>query len=146
MRKREKLVKAEKHELRLTLPARPAAVEAACRQLRFVLGKCNLLPMCFAVEILARECLNNAIEHGSVHRPGAEVSLVMKIGAKQVCLRVADQGPGFPWRRLYRRGWPSPHRPGGRGLMVLRTYAQRIAFNAKGNAVTLWINRTERDR
>lgn len=146
MKDRQKAKGAVPVELELILPARVSAVEAACTRIREVLARCHLQNLRFAVEILARECLNNAIQHGSAGRPAARVSFVMRVKPRHVCLRISDQGPGFAWRHAWKRQWPSSNRPGGRGLMVIRTYAHRIAFNARGNAITLWIHRTEKGR
>lgn len=131
----------KQHELRLSLRPSLPAVEAACGRIRKLLSQCRLEPMSFAVEILARECLNNAILHGGKAQTGCRVELAMKVLTRGVRLRVADQGPGFDWKSTRRRRWPRPEETGGRGLMVIETYAQRVVFNRHGNVITLWINR-----
>ncbi len=146
MKYRQKPEGVATDKLELILPARVAAVEAACTRIRAVLRRCHLQKLRFTVEILARECLNNAIEHGSAGLSAAEVALVMTVTPRHVRLRISDQGPGFAWREIGEREWPSSTHPGGRGLMVIRMLAQRVVFNAKGNAITLWIKRTEKGR
>lgn len=102
--------------------------------------------MQFAVEILARECLNNAILHGNQGLPDGKVTFAMRIGKRAICLRVADEGPGFDWQRKRQDGLPAQNAVNGRGLLVASIYAQRIAFNRRGNQVTLWINTVKEGR
>lgn len=133
-------------ELLLTIPSRLAAIEPACEQIRSLLGRRHLEDLEFAVEILARECLNNAILHGNRGLENARVNFGMRIGRKLICLCVRDQGPGFDWRRRASRRLPADTAVEGRGLMVASMYAQRIAFNRLGNQVTLWINTAKEGR
>jgi serine/threonine-protein kinase RsbW len=133
-------------ELCLTIPSRLTAIETVCEQIRGLLGKRHLQDVEFAVEILARECLNNAILHGNCGLENARVRFGMRIGKRLICLRVTDQGPGFDWRRKIRHGLPEETSVQGRGLTVASIYARRIAFNRRGNQVTLWINTAKEGR
>lgn len=133
-------------ELCLTIPSHLAAIEPVCEQIRGLLGRRHLEEVEFAVEILARECLNNAILHGNQGVANARVNFGLRIGKKLICLRVTDQGPGFDWRRVVRHGLPADTAVEGRGLMVASIYARRIAFNQRGNQVTLWINTAKEGR
>lgn len=133
-------------ELCLTIPSRLAAIEPVCEQVRALLERRHLEDLEFAVEILARECLNNAILHGNRGVADARVNFGIRIGRKLICLRVTDQGPGFDWRRRIRHGLPEDTAVEGRGLMVASIYARRIAFNRRGNQVTLWINTAKEGR
>jgi serine/threonine-protein kinase RsbW len=116
------------------------AIEPVCEQIRHRLARSHLEEMQFDVELLARECLNNAILHGNCGLANRRVNFAMRIGRKLICLRVADQGTGFNWRRMRRRCLPRASAAQGRGLMLASLYAQRVAFNRRGNQVTLWIN------
>lgn len=133
-------------ELCLTIPSRVSAIDPVCEQIRGLLARRHLEAMEFAVEILARECLNNAILHGNRGVAGARVNFGMRIGRRLICLRVTDEGPGYNWRRVSRHGLPADTAVEGRGLMVASLYARRIAFNRRGNQVTLWINTAKEGR
>jgi len=117
-----------RNELRLSIPSCLEAVEPLCDEIRILLQRRHLAEMQFAVEILARECLNNAILHGNEGRSNSWVSFGMRVGRKLIRLRVADQGPGFDWRRSRRNRVPSALESNGRGLLVAQIYAQRVAF------------------
>lgn len=134
------------HEMSLSIPSSLAAVERVCEEIRKLLEQHHLGRAQFAVEVLARECLNNAILHGNQGVEDGRVSFGMHIGRKLIWMRIGDQGPGFNWRRMRRRLWPSSRSTDGRGLMLATLYAERIAFNRSGNQVTLWINKGQEGR
>lgn len=89
----------------------------------------------FALRILLREALLNAVTHGSANDPSKEVHCSLDFDAEGACLRVSDSGPGFAWREcppeLELDG------DGGRGLPLMRIYAGSVIFSEKGNAVEL---------
>jgi len=145
-RERRKAIHREPNELCLSIPSCLSAIEPLCEQIRDLLERRHLEEMQFPIEVLARECLNNAILHGNQGRVKSLVSFGLRIGKKRICLRVADQGPGFNWRRMRRHGLPADTSVDGRGLVVASIYAQRIAFNRRGNQVTLWINTAKEGR
>lgn len=136
----------DKNELCLSIPSALSAIDPVCQQIRLLLQRRHLEQMQFPVEILARECLNNAILHGNRGQVGSLVNFAMRIGKKLICLRVADEGPGFNWRRMRRHGLPADTAIEGRGLLVASLYAQRMTFNRRGNQVTLWINTAKEGR
>ena len=78
--------------LELSIPSCLSAVETVCEEIRGLLGRRHLERLQFAVEIVARECLNNAILHGNDGLPDKRVSFGMRVGRKRICLRFADQG------------------------------------------------------
>jgi anti-sigma regulatory factor (Ser/Thr protein kinase) len=143
----KKAPRRAENQLSLSIPSTVSAIEPVCEQIRSLLQRCHLEQMQFSIEVLARECLNNAILHGNRGRADSVVNLGMRVGKKLICLRVADQGPGFNWRLAQGRCcWPSATEVRGRGLKVASIYAERIAFNRQGNQVTLWINTAKEGR
>jgi len=79
--------------------------------------------------------------HERVYTPPYRERLVhvhAEISAHEVCYRVCDQGPGFAFAAL-----PNPMDPAnllklsGRGLFLIRTFMDSVAFNAAGNAITM---------
>ena len=143
----ERTSKSHRHEedLCLSIPSDLSAVEPVCRQIRSLLQQRHLERMEFPVEMIARECLNNAILHGNGGQVNRVVNFGMRVGKKQICLRIADQGMGFDWR-VHKRSWPQASAASGRGLMIAGAYAERVAFNRRGNQVTVWINTAREGR
>jgi anti-sigma regulatory factor (Ser/Thr protein kinase) len=128
-----------------SIPSRLAEVDRVCREARELLEAHGLADRSFAVELVTRECLCNAIVHGGRGCAEARVTLELRVGRRWVRLQVADEGPGFPWRRASRLP-PDDDSPGGRGLAICALYAERIAFNRTGSRISVWIAKQKGDR
>lgn len=128
--------------LRGEIPSRPAAVDALCLELRAFLGRHELTDVAFPVELAARECLNNAVLHGNQRNATKRVRLELRIGRTWIRLQVTDQGRGFNWRRARAAAPSAGTIPHGRGMAICRQYSQRVAFNQRGNRITLWLRKT----
>ena len=133
-------------QLELSIPSQLSAVERVCERIRGLLAGRHSQQVRFEVELVARECLNNAILHGNGGLPHRRVSFVMRLGKQRICLRIADQGPGFNWHEARRRSWPGQNNPRGRGLLLVGSCTQRVRFNRKGNQITVWIPTTGEGR
>ena len=124
--------------LQRELVARLEEVEAVCLELRAFLAANGLAADSFAVELIARECLNNAVIHGSRGQARKKVRLHLRLGRRWLRLQIADEGPGFNWR-LASRSAPEITATHRRGLSISNLYADRVAFNRRGNQITLWM-------
>src|SRR5438128_1216825 len=84
------------------------------------------------------EALANAIAYGNHRDPRRVVRVRVEVARDAVRLYVTDEGKGFD-----PRGVPDPtlperlEREDGRGLFVLRSLVDQVAFNEKGNSVCL---------
>lgn len=121
----------------------PGAIEALCQEVRAHLQGNGLAAVAFPVELAARECLVNAAVHGNGAAAGKRVALDLRIGRRWIRIEVSDEGRGFNWRRR-RRTAASPTQTHGRGLGICAQLAGRIAFNQRGNRITLWLSKTKR--
>ncbi len=93
----------------------------------------------FPVLLLMHEALTNAIVHGSGMNPEWHIKYVMEFSGDSIIMQVQDQGDGFPWRN-FSDALPPPDMPSGRGLFIMRQYSDHLAFNDKGNSVTLTLH------
>jgi len=93
----------------------------------------------FAVQILIREALNNAICHGSKNNAEKTVRLEISIGAHEMFITVRDQGPGFDWR-IHMHDEADPLLSSGRGVGLLKAYALQVAYNDRGNVLYLTLH------
>jgi anti-anti-sigma factor len=121
------------------LPAELEAVDELCGLLREWLAARRLEAIAFAVELLAREGLTNAVMHGSVADRSSRVELACSVGGgvePALTLRVTDGGAGFDWRSLIGREIPA-EAEGGRGFRILEAYADSFAYNDRGNELTM---------
>jgi anti-sigma regulatory factor (Ser/Thr protein kinase) len=123
-------------DLRASLPPTLEAVEAFCTECRRRLGAAATSRECFIAELLLREVLTNAVAHGARSNPGAPVFCAVRLDRSRITLVVRDQGKGFDWRTMWNRP-PDDDADSGRGMQILRTYANRVRFNACGTVVAV---------
>lgn len=121
-------------KLQLQLRSQTCCVEPVCLQIADLLQQHGLSGHLFAVELVARELLNNAILHGNNLSPDTRVGFCMTIGRRWICLQVTDEGEGYDWRRI-RRELPDPDATCGRGINIARLYAQKLTFGDDGRRI-----------
>jgi serine/threonine-protein kinase RsbW len=107
-------------------------VDAACAE---ELERRQLPVNAFAVRILLREAVLNAVTHGCGEGPDGRVMTALVFGDKDVNLVVEDNGPGFIWDN--RDAGFDVMGDGGRGLPLMQIYASEMKFNEAGNRVEL---------
>lgn len=100
----------------------------------------NAWPMrdCFGVRLALEEALVNAIKHGNRMDPDKKVYIACELSADEVTVVIEDQGEGFKLAEV-----PDPteddnlEKPGGRGIMLIRSFMNGFGYNDKGNRVTM---------
>lgn len=123
-------------EWRSELPATLEAVEQFCVEFqRWRAGACAGLNS-FSTLLLLRESLTNAVIHGCGEDPRKRVCCVLRAKPGRLLIAIRDAGEGFDWRAAWDRQ-PDVSETGGRGVEILRRYANSVRFNRKGNSVTL---------
>ena len=132
---------SEKKAYRAAIPSDMTQVEGVCLAARDLLEANGLTDRVFAVDLLLREFVNNAILHGNHSDASKFVQVEVRIGWKVIALSVADEGQGFDWRSRQCRISGSTD-TSGRGLEIGRLYANRIRFNRAGNRVILVVGKT----
>lgn len=98
-------------------------------------GRAEIALDLFALRILLREALLNAVMHGNGEDPTREVRLVVECLEDRARMTVLDQGPGFAWHD--RDMEFDILGDGGRGLPLMQMYADEMQFNDIGNQVVL---------
>lgn len=92
----------------------------------------------FAIRLAFEEAVTNAFRHGHAQLPDDPIDIEYDIDAERVVMTISDRGPGFEPETV-----PDPTleqnlaNPSGRGLMLIRTYMSEVAFNDRGNQVTM---------
>jgi len=133
------------HCLQREIPSKLTAIDPLCRDLVSFLVQHGLGTMCFPVELAARECLNNARLHGNEGNARKRIRVELRVGRVWARLQIADEGPGYPWRKQRGQLPPGESATSGRGLSICRLYAHRLAFNRSGNRITLWFGKRKKD-
>ena len=89
----------------------------------------------FAVRILLREALLNAVTHGSGTDPQKTVTMNLWKHTAGIDMEVCDSGSGFNWRDYKEFSFTLDE--GGRGLALMKIYSDNMEFNESGNTVIL---------
>ncbi len=134
-----------REELRRRISACQEAIELFCVEFKKWLGDQVTPRDAFAGELLLREALVNAVEHGCQRNNLAEVECVVRGGPRRLLIAVQDPGPGFDWRSRWDTS-PDVLTCSGRGVLIFRTYASRVRFNRAGNAVMLYRRLEKKNR
>jgi serine/threonine-protein kinase RsbW len=92
----------------------------------------------FAVRLALDEALANAIKHGNRYDAKKTVTVKFRVTDSGATITVGDEGQGFDYG--HQPDPTAPDRlelPTGRGLLLMRSYMDRVGFNKKGNEVTM---------
>jgi anti-sigma regulatory factor (Ser/Thr protein kinase) len=115
------------------------------------------------VGVALQEALTNALYHGNLEissdlRQGDErafyeaaeerrclplyasrrIRVLVRIDRQAATFTIGDDGPGFDTTQIDRPIEPEDlFRIGGRGLLLIRTFMDEVAFNAVGNTITM---------
>lgn len=136
------VVKTSNLKLRARFPARSGYVDRFCLKLRMVMERHGWSQPLFAVELLVREMLNNAVLHGSHANPAMKVRCHIHVKNHSLTITVQDEGPGFNWRHEMVHDW-GDQEIHGRGLAILRHYGGNVRYNESGNRIQVTKNLQE---
>ncbi len=92
----------------------------------------------FGVRLALEEALVNAIKHGNRMDPDKSVQIDWALSDAGVRVVIEDEGEGFDVTDV-----PDPtddenlDKPGGRGIMLMRSFMSLVEYNESGNRLTL---------
>ena len=67
-----------------------------------------------------------------------QIRVVVRLDGRAATFIIGDEGPGFDTSRLNRPVEPGDLASiGGRGLLLIRTFMDEVAFNPTGNSITM---------
>jgi anti-anti-sigma factor len=89
----------------------------------------------FAVELLLRESLTNAVTHGVTSNPAAPVRLQMRASADELIIEIHE--PGDPWQPQLPLPRQDELAENGRGLLILIHYATHLAWDTQQNCLRM---------
>lgn len=90
------------------------------------------------IMLAVTEAVSNAIIHGNEFDPAKSVYILFEFNTPILIVKVKDEGKGFDPSKL-----PSPVeddnllKSGGRGVYLMKHYAESISYNSVGNEVTI---------
>jgi serine/threonine-protein kinase RsbW len=119
------------------LPTRLEAIRAPAREVAACLRELGYNEDDrFAVRLALEEALVNAMKHGNRMDATRQVRLAYRVSPQQVEIRVTDEGIGFTPEWV-----PDPtidenlRRPCGRGIMLMRSYMDKVSYSCAGREV-----------
>ncbi|MCK4658292.1 MAG: ATP-binding protein [Phycisphaerae bacterium] len=92
----------------------------------------------FAIKLALEEAITNAIKHGHSSDSSKPVTLCYAVSAEKCVIIIRDQGGGFNPREV--PDCTKAERlalPYGRGIMLMRTYMDRVSYRKHGSEIYL---------
>jgi serine/threonine-protein kinase RsbW len=129
-------MKSPRSEMRAELAPTLEAVENFCAEFRLWREVACADLDAFSTELVLREALTNAVLHGHGTDPSQRISCVLRVKQGRLIIAIRDHGPGFDWRARWDQRAELAD-TNGRGMEILRQYANAVRFNPAGNSVTL---------
>lgn len=133
------MIQLAENQVKITNNANPESVVE-----RVVVGVCekmNIKEEKFGNILLAlTEAVDNAIAHGNKNHPDKAVELSYETSPSEVTFTVEDEGLGFDPSHVTDPTHPESISEEGRGLFVMKSLADKLAFEENGTKVVLSFN------
>ncbi len=92
----------------------------------------------FAVKLALEEALTNAFRHGNKCDPSKKITVRYLVTEERIEIEIYDEGEGFEPADVPDPTLPENiDRPHGRGIMLMRSYLDKVEYRGDGNAVRL---------
>jgi serine/threonine-protein kinase RsbW len=117
------------------LPSTLGACEGLCRDLRRVLDGVLVPRDLFRAELMVREALANALEHGNHFDQSLTITVSVNQTSDSLVIRVGDEGEGFhgAGEGQTLAAWSAEDH--GRGLSIIRHYARLVQHEDDGRTL-----------
>lgn len=113
-----------------------AVAEVCCRILDLAKNNGFTREDIFAIHLAIEEAFINAVKHGNNADASRHVTIDYAIAPDRLEVSVSDEGSGFDYKNL-----PDPRhkqnlqKPSGRGVLLMRSYMDKVVFNDTGSSV-----------
>lgn len=140
------LVENREFKIKYEAESIPIFVENLFEILNFYIIKIDNFD--FRIELVAREMLANAIEHGFISKKEEnlneeKIKIILKIKEDEIIFSVKDEGLGFDWENCDLEMKPCFDEK-GRGLKMIKEASDDLEFNKKGNKITAFFRASEK--
>jgi serine/threonine-protein kinase RsbW len=121
----------------IVVKSRPSAIVEVCEEVLSKLeNKGFSKDDIFAVHLALEEAFLNAVKHGNKMDSTKEVKIDYSVDLEKVEIFMTDQGEGFEPKAIADpRFGESLYKPGGRGLLLMNSYMDKVKFNEQGNGL-----------
>jgi len=118
-------------------PAQLENIEQVCARTEQFLSSKNITGEAFDVLLLLREMVNNAVIHGCKQNRDLHVGVHLTLSHNVLHMDIQDQGNGFDWQSRLIAADVASGACSGRGIRIVKCYADSCTFNASGNRVQI---------
>lgn len=124
-------------ELRIEFSSVMSNIDMVELATRKYLTRMGLGAHVFAVCLVMREALTNAVKHGNGSDEKKLVDYAISFQNDSIIIQIEDQGDGFVWRDALATDIPGPDKESGRGFSIIKRYFSSWKFNDRGNRIIL---------
>ena len=124
---------------RIVIPGRALELERICDTILSEARLCNYSEdEIFAIHLAVEEAFANALKHGNRNDSEKTITVEYSVSPNKVDISVTDQGCGFNPESL-----PDPrcgeniYKSFGRGVLLMRSYMDKVEYNKAGNSVRM---------
>lgn len=89
----------------------------------------------FAIELVAREAVQNAVDYGCARDPGRRVRFSARLSDDLFTMRVDDEGKGFDAARVLETERAREPGASGNGVSIIAVYADRYRYENGGRTL-----------
>jgi serine/threonine-protein kinase RsbW len=125
--------------IEFVIPSRVEYLDGILNHISERLVKMRVIePESIDVIVALDEAIVNAIKHGNGYDPGKHVRITAAIRRGEAHFEVTDEGEGFRMQDV-----PDPCAPenllrtSGRGILLIRSTMDEVAYNERGNSLTM---------
>ncbi|XPV77309.1 MAG: ATP-binding protein [Desulfovibrio sp.] len=111
-------------------------VDKICKDVADFLKDRKLEKYIFETGLVVREAVCNGIVHGCKNDRNSTVSFRFEQAGNWLVLTVDDGGPGWDWKK-HSGDLPENAKDSGRGLYIMKHYADEVKYNDKGNRLVI---------
>lgn len=123
----------EKNSLSIGFSSCMESIDEVCRIVESFLKPSIPKSEMFALNLIMREGLTNAVRHGNNNDSSKNVDFRLRVVDKGcIHMEIEDQGKGFDWGTQKRSPLPMDE-DHGRGIPIMRNYATWYGYNKQGN-------------
>lgn len=131
------IVSQHDNSITLAFASSFAHVDQAIATLLAFLGDRGVTVKAFDMNLILREGLNNAVEHGNGCDLSRSVQCAMEVKQDNVHITIEDEGEGFDWQHRD-VGAIDARSERGKGLLLMQAYGFLVTYNSKGNIMNLY--------
>ncbi len=104
-------------------------------------------PMQYDAELVSRELLSNAVQHGNGNNPDKMIIYsIYLFPSHDIVIEVRDEGPGFDYKSLNMNLPDTVKGVKGTGYKLINALSKEIKFNNTGNTIQVFIQSSERSK